>query len=187
MRDFLVYLAGPIAGHAFAEAQDWRDYVAKELPREIRAISPLRAKGERLARLGVITGTYEDNPLTSQRGITNRDRMDCTRADAVIINLLGARTVTIGTMIEIGWADAHRIPIILVMEASGNVHDHPIVRECAAFRVETLDEAVTVCEAVLMPEGVGTAREILPPVEHESPRRLTAHEALIPFRRASGQ
>jgi hypothetical protein len=62
-------------------------------------------------------------------------------------------------MIEIGWADAHRIPIILVMEKEGNIHDHPMVRECVSFRVETLDEAMAVAEAVLMPEGVGTPRD----------------------------
>jgi nucleoside 2-deoxyribosyltransferase len=160
MRDFLVYLAGPIAGLTYDQGQDWRDYVAKELPREIRAVSPLRAKAERLTRTGIITDSYEDNPLTSQRGLTARDRMDCTRSDALIMNLLGAQRVTIGTMIEIGWADAHRIPIILVIEKSGNLHDHPMVRECASFRVETLDDAVTVCEAILLPEGKGTAREI---------------------------
>lgn len=165
MRDFLVYLAGPIAGGTYAQGQGWRDYVTKELPREIRAISPLRAKGERLVRTGVIVDSYEDNPLTSQRGVTARDRMDCTRADAVILNVLGATKVTIGTMIEIGWADAHRIPIILVMERSGNVHDHLMVRECASFRVDTLDDAITICEAILMPEGKGTAREIVPPAD----------------------
>jgi len=158
MRDFLVYLAGPIAGLTYEQGQDWRAYVAAELPQEIRAISPLRAKGERLARVGVITDSYEDNPLTSQRGLTTRDRMDCTRADAIIMNLMDTTKVSIGTMIEIGWADAHRIPIILVLPKTGNVHDHPMVRDCASFRVETLDEAITICEAILLPEGEGTAR-----------------------------
>jgi hypothetical protein len=41
-----------------------------------------------------------------------------------------------------------------------------MVRRTAGFRVETLDEALAVCEAVLMPEGVGTARELpLEPIQ----------------------
>jgi hypothetical protein len=37
-----------------------------------------------------------------------------------------------------------------------------MVRDIAGFRVETLDEAIAVLEAVLMPEGVGTTRQIEP-------------------------
>ena len=158
-----MYLAGPISGLTYDNGQSWREYVMANLPKEIRGISPLRAKAAVLARAGIINDSYENNPLTSQTGITTRDRMDCTRSDAILINLLGAEKVTIGTMIEIGWADAHRIPIILVMEKSCNVHDHPMVRECAGFRVTNLEDALKVLEAVLMPEGKGTYREILPP------------------------
>jgi nucleoside 2-deoxyribosyltransferase len=161
-RDFLVYCAGPISGLHYTEGQSWREYVAKNLPEEIRAISPLRAKSEKLARVGIIVDSYEDNPLTSTKGITTRDRLDCTRADAVLVNLLGATTVSVGTCIELGWADANRIPVVLVIETRGNLHDHPMVRDIAGFRVETLDEAIAVLEAVLMPEGVGTPRQIEP-------------------------
>ncbi len=162
-RDFLVYLAGPIDGLTYAEGQDWRDDFSKALPVEIRGISPLRGKSADLARVGVIRDSYEENPLTSQVGITTRDRFDCTRADAVVFNFSGAKKVSIGTCIELGWADSQRIPIILVMEKEGNVHDHPMVRAMAGFRVETLDQAAAVLEAILLPEGVGTVREIQPP------------------------
>lgn len=158
MRDFLVYLAGPIAGLTYDQGQDWREYVMAHLPQEIHGISPLRAKAERLARQGVITDTYEDCPLTSQRGIWVRDQMDCLRADALIVNLLGAKSVSIGTMFELAWAALHKVPVILVIEKTGNLHDHPFVREAAGFRVETLDDAIAVAEAVLLPTGRGTVR-----------------------------
>jgi nucleoside 2-deoxyribosyltransferase len=163
-RDFLVYLAGPISGLTYAGGQGWREYVAQALPQEIRAISPLRAKAQMLSRVGVIEDSYEDNPLTSTSGITTRDRQDCTRADAVLFNMLGATRVSVGTCMEFGWADAHRIPIILVMEKSGNVHDHPMVRGVTGFRVDNLDDALKILEAVLMPEGIGTPRELMPTV-----------------------
>jgi hypothetical protein len=163
-RDFLVYAAGPIAGLTYAEGQDWRVEFAASLPEEIRVMSPLRAKSQRLAREGVIVDGYEDNPLTSQRGLTTRDRQDCLRADAVVYNFLGAKKVSIGSCIELGWADSKRIPIILVMEPSGNVHDHCMVRDLAGFRVDSLEKAAEILEAILMPEGHGTRRMLpLPP------------------------
>jgi nucleoside 2-deoxyribosyltransferase len=162
-RDFLVYLAGPISGLTYGEGQSWRDYAAKNLPVEIRAISPLRSKAVELSRVGKIYDAYEEHALTSTTGITTRDRFDCTRADAVLFNFLDAKTVSIGTCMELGWADALRIPIVLVIEKTGNLHDHPMVRGVAGFRVETLDQGLAILEAVLMPEGKGTTREVLPP------------------------
>ena len=160
MRDFLCYLAGPIDGLLYSEGQDWRNYVSTRLPVEIRGISPLRGKAQQNSRLGKISGTNESCPLTSQAGLTTRDRNDCVRADAVIMNLLGATKVSIGTMIEVGWADLARRPLILVIEKQGNIHDHPMLKHCAGFRVESLDEAVSVCTAILMPEGYGTNRTL---------------------------
>ena len=158
-RDFLVYLAGPIAGLSYDQGQDWRKHFANCLPEEIQAISPLRAKSVQLARKGIIHDSYEDNPLTSEDGITTRDRFDCTRADAVLVNFLGAKTVSIDTCMELGWADSNRIPIVLVMEPSGNLHDHPMVRSVAGFRVSSLEDAIEVLTAVLTPDGHGTPRE----------------------------
>jgi nucleoside 2-deoxyribosyltransferase len=158
LRDFLVYLAGPITGLTYDQGQDWREYVAQALPKEFQAISPLRAKDVRLARVGIIEDTYEDDPLTTAKGITTRDRMDCTRSDLIIMNLLGATRVSIGTMIEIGWANANNIPIILIME-KGNLHNHAMVRECAGWTVDNLEHAITIAAATL-PDGKGTAREL---------------------------
>jgi len=52
-------------------------------------------------------------------------------------------------MIEYGWADASRKPIISVIEKEGNVHDHSIVRELTGFRVETLEDGLHVARALL--------------------------------------
>jgi len=158
-RDFLVYLAGPISGCTFDEAQDWRRYACEQFPQEIRSISPLRCK-EGLRSKGIITDSYPDNPLTTDHGITTRDRQDCTRADALLINLLGARKVSPGTPIEFGWADLKRIPMVVVMEDQGNPYDHPMVRDLIGFRTNNLDEGIAIIESLLMPEGGGTAREV---------------------------
>jgi nucleoside 2-deoxyribosyltransferase len=91
------------------------------------------------------------NPLSSAKGITTRDRNDSTLCDIVLFNLLGATKVSIGSMIEYGWADAARRPIITVIEKSGNPHDHSMLRELTGYRVEELDEGLSIARAILTP------------------------------------
>lgn len=147
-----VYLAGPITGLTFGAADDWRKYAVDVLMSHgIVGLSPMRGKAFILKRIGereVLGQTYEDAPLSTQRGIVARDRFDVARADVVLFNLVGAEKVSIGTMIEYGWASAHGKMIVTVMEKTGNVHDHAFVRELSPYRVETLDEALDIIVAV---------------------------------------
>lgn len=152
-----VYLAGPITGLTYDEGNDWREAVMADLASVgITAYSPLRAKNF-LRQIGVLdsAGTPDSaymglNPLSEPKGITARDRFDATRSDMVLMNLLGATRVSIGTMIEAGWADAARRPIVIAMEED-NVHRHAMLNEVAGFIVPTLAEAVAVVKAVLIP------------------------------------
>ena len=146
----LVYLAGPIAGLTFGEADDWRTEVQGKLKSPIVGLSPLRCKQFLGSRGKLTSGGYAGNPLSTPQGITSRDRFDCQRADVVLFNFLGAGRVSIGTCIEIGWADSARRPMIAIMEP-GNLHDHAIVRSCVPFIVGTLDEAVDLIHAILLP------------------------------------
>jgi len=144
-----VYLGGAISGLTYDQGQDWREFVVSLLAgRGIEGFSPLRAKGY-LRSKGVIEQGYEDTPLSTDHGITTRDRWDVQTADAVLFNLLGAKRVSIGTMIEYGWADARRIPIITCIEPTGNIHDHPMLREITGFRVDNLQDAVELLDRIL--------------------------------------
>lgn len=150
-----VYLAGPITGLSYAGATDWRVDVAAKLLPGIVGVSPMRGK-EYLASLEQIGGTpneaYMVHAMSTPKSITARDRYDTTTSDAVLMNVLGATRVSIGTMIEAGWADAHRVPLILVIEA-GNVHSHAMLDQVAGYVVETLDEAVHVLKTLFWREG----------------------------------
>lgn len=152
MKDFLLYLAGPIAGCTYGECTDWRKYAAAKLPPHIHALSPMRGKEfiAKKEKTKVLGREYAESPLCLVPGVTCRDRNDVFRADAALVNLLGAKKVSIGTMIELGWADAYRRPIILVME-QGNVHENLLVRGVAGFVVDNLDEAIAVAISVLSP------------------------------------
>jgi nucleoside 2-deoxyribosyltransferase len=153
-----VYLAGPISGCTYDEATDWRDEVQKQLLRSgIRAVSPLRAKVYLRECSGPIADSYESDEfdqevfgnMSTPHGITTRDRFDCMNTSVLFVNLLGTERVSIGTCMEIAWADAMRIPSVIVMEKNGNQHDHAMINECTGFRVSTIREGVEVIKAIL--------------------------------------
>lgn len=148
-----VYLAGPISGLTFDDAADWRVYAQSVLARAgIAGLSPLRGK-EYLRTQGVIKGDadwYGDmGVFATQRGIMTRDRFDATRCDVLLVNFLGATRVSIGTVMEIAWADALRTPIVCVIEPTGNPHEHVMLNESIGFRVSTLDAGLAVVKTIL--------------------------------------
>lgn len=149
----LVYLAGPITGLSWGDATDWQDYAIKSLAKDnIRGLSPLRCK-DYLKNEDALAVQYDTYVLSTGKGITTRDRWDCLRCDALLVNLLGAKKVSIGTMMELGWASAAHKPIILVMEDEGNPHDHSMVREVYGFVVNTLDHGLAVVKAMFAGEN----------------------------------
>jgi len=151
-----VYLCGPITGCTFLEAKHgWREEVFNTLsPWGIECLSPLR----HLREDQIDTGDHKSmNPngaavgvLSTPRGLTERDRFDTMRADLIFCNLLGATRPSIGSMIEFGWADAERIPILVAMEED-NIHNHGMVNAIASWIVPTLEEAIEVTKDLLVP------------------------------------
>lgn len=152
-----LYLAGPITGLTFDDATDWREGVRQELePLGVQCLSPLRHKVYFRDTTDLLTATgYDELPLSCPRGLTTRDRWDTQRADVVLVNLLCAERPSIGTMIELGWADSRRIPIVIAMEKT-NCHQHAMVREVAGYVLGDLDTALEVVKALLVPEPLAT-------------------------------
>lgn len=68
------------------------------------------------------------------------------------MNLLGAKRVSIGTTVELGWADAWRKPLILVMEKSGNIHGHIFYQGIPTYRVDNLDSGIACAKYLLLPQ-----------------------------------
>jgi len=145
-----VYLAGPIAGLTFDGAQGWRQDVQDALEPDIQCFSPLRNKGY-LRSEGVITTKEYQSPLARDRGIMTRDHWDCQTSDLILVNFLGADKISQGTDMEIAWAFAYRKPLVVAMEAEGNPHDHPMIRQAIDYRVTTLREAIAITRAILLP------------------------------------
>lgn len=149
-RNKKVYLAGAISGLTYKDGQDWRTYVTNDLAQSgIDGFSPLRAK-DYLSNHGELTGSFDEFPMSTARGIMTRDHYDCMSADVILVNLKDAQKVSIGTVMEVAWAHAYRKPLVMVME-SGNIHEHPMIDEAVGFRVDNLDAALHIIKAILLP------------------------------------
>lgn len=145
-----VYLAGPILGSSYKDVNDWREIAAARFEAfGITALSPMRYK-QYLAGYDQMPDAAEQFPLSSQKGIVTRDRHDAMICDAMLVNLLGATRASIGTMIELGWADAFRKPIITILGAN-DFHQHAFVRELSGFMVPTLEDGLDITIKVLIP------------------------------------
>ncbi len=153
-----VYLAGPIRGLNYNEATEWREKAISILDEVgIDGMSPMRAKKylEGLSNVGgeKLADAYAEFPLSTMKAIVTRDRNDCMKSDMVIMYLKGAKTISMGSILEIAWADAARVPVVLVMEKDkSNCHEHGMIREMCGFQVETLEEAINIVKAVLLPK-----------------------------------
>lgn len=146
-----VYLAGPITGLTYEQAESWRTEVRAVLePAGIECYSPLRSKAY-FKDVGTIGTAPFKQALSSDRGILARDHWDCRTADIIFVNLLGATERGTGTTMEIAWGVAYDKLLVVCMEDEGNVHDHPMIREAIDFRFANLIDAVLATKAILLP------------------------------------
>ncbi len=159
-----VYLSGPITGLGYKQARyGWRREFELELREAERLsagtegrpvnhltlLSPMRHEGH-LAELGVLTeANLPDHPLSTHRGIRRKDLLDVERSDLIVVCVLGAKDLSRGTLHEMGWADALRKPVVLIMEPAGNIHDSFFFTDSADFRVPTIREGAAMVHSLL--------------------------------------
>lgn len=146
-----VYLCGPMSGLTVDQIKhEWRQEVFEQLRNNnIECFSPVRHR-ENLIDGCVSHMGAEDDAFMSAKGITTRDRFDVQRCDLLFCSVLGSKEISRGTLIEFGWADAWRKPIVLCMEP-GNVHEHLMVLDVANYVVPTLDKGIEIALSLLVP------------------------------------
>lgn len=166
---FKVYLSGPITGLHYNESVAWTDYACEKLatnrillddgywfddPTDIVGYKPLRGKKEVLQDVGELQAVInvKNNPHSTNHAIFRRDKYDVMSCDCVLVNLLGAKRVSIGTCYEMAWADMLQKPLVLVMEETLNFHEHAFVLESATHMTTNLDEGIEVVKTLLLPD-----------------------------------
>lgn len=151
-----VYLSGPITGLDYQNARfGWRQEVAEALyfaSSDIKVLSPMRHEAH-LAEIGTIDTHYPEHFFSKAKVIVEKDRLDIKRSDIILVNVLGAKRVSIGTVSEIAMAYEQGKQIVLVMEDEGNPHEHPFVTELVSLRLNNLDDAVAAIKSLLS-EGI---------------------------------
>lgn len=149
---YLVYLGGPICGYTYGAVTEWREYVRDNINRDIGTLSPMRGK-EILKGKGLLETdeSFMNTEICSVKGINMRDKNDVRRADALLVNFLDAHKVSIGTVMEIAWADMLNIPIVVIME-TGNIHEHIMLEYACGYRAHTLQDGIDLIEALLLPD-----------------------------------
>lgn len=118
-----IYLAGPITGKSYQDARyGWRkQFVAMLESRgagHIQCHSPMRER-DALQDEKFISADCGYPSLTgfgTSKGILTRDHNDVMNSDLVVANFLGTTSVSVGTCVEVGFAYAHRKPLIAVLE-----------------------------------------------------------------------
>lgn len=145
-----VYLAGPIFGCRYSEATRWRTTIAKGLaPHGVEIFDPMRGKSE-LSQAQTIAECYPQIPGCDARAILARDRFDVQRSDLVIANCKWDPTrQSVGTIIELGWADAWRKPVIMIADPDSAMLRHPMVAGIIGWAVSDERAAIDLAMGVL--------------------------------------
>jgi nucleoside 2-deoxyribosyltransferase len=139
-----VYLAGPITLYNGLEPKkSWRAAFQDVLEGEdgLKAVSP-----EDFDVIPVITSDTDVQPqqiLALQKAISAKARYDVLNTDLFLAHLMDNNGyVSIGTMIQLGWASLAGKPIVVVMElGEHNPHDHAMVRDLATYIAFDLEDA----------------------------------------------
>lgn len=155
-----IYLAGPIAGLTYDEAQDWRltfsEWMRRYSSGRIECYSPLRGKSELRSRDALNCYGYDHvSPLATPKAIMARDFMDCSTADLVVANLAGQKVgavISIGTVMEIAFAYAKRVPVLaIVPPESDSISEHAMMQEAINFYAPDTEDAALMATHILLP------------------------------------
>ena len=131
----LVYLAGTIKHTSYTGATHWRQNAARYLNElGIATLDPMRGKDflKGLMPLGATFGETFD---------FERDRWDVQNCDVIFCNLMYTEQVSIGTVIEIAWADVFGKYIVVAMN-DNNIHQHGMLRQTASIVFNDFEEAL---------------------------------------------
>ena len=139
-----VYLAGPMATRTYGECVDWRDKMRELCETHIRFLSPLRGL-EYFMDAEELPLEVEGDVMNEGAAIISKCRMDVRRADAVVAYFPdGNERTSVGSMVELGWADMLQKPIIIIRSDEEKAHAHPFVEHLAGWTVQSVGEAAAI-------------------------------------------
>lgn len=152
-----VYLAGPIAGLTYDEANDWREEATEACAAlGYTVYSPMR--GKEALRVQYARRAFGINAEVSNGllGPFARDMHDVRACDVLIANLATSEEVSVGTLVELGAAHAlGKFVVVVAAKVAGKPYAdaanrlHPFVAGAATVVVNSVEDAYGVLEALL--------------------------------------
>lgn len=144
-----VYLAGPIDGQTFGEANDWRKYVHdKLLPYGIIGVSPLRCEPLPENKERYSAG-YTCPKFGTAKAIGSKNIHDVRNTDMSLCFLPGPReTISLGTICELAGAHFINKQTIIVSD-DPYIHSHPVIDAMSGWKLRNFDDAIEVIIGVL--------------------------------------
>lgn len=145
-KPYSVYLAGPISGLSYAFVTSWRYEAAKMLMAiGLEAVDPLRYISEE--DFYALETFGRDKYGRDLNLFLERDLKDIMECQAIMINLNGVSKHSVGTLIELGYATAHKKLVVLVRDYEARMKlAHPWFDPLAAIQAESVELAVRALE-----------------------------------------
>ena len=150
-----VYLAGPMTGLSGHDAGSWREEIKTLLDYcpagTLELLDPCRNSGVAGQTKYLAEGNIDPTAaLTNPRAQRTRNLFDISRASLIFCNFLGAQRISVGTVYELGYAAALGKPTIIVIEPSGNVHEHLMTSPGFECRVNSIDDGLDMLKSFLL-------------------------------------
>lgn len=142
-----IYLSGPISGASRNDIAGWRQRIVGMLPQHVEVYDPAASSYD--AALAYVVPESPSAALARLmhgRLVVDRNKHIIQSSDIVLANFLQSEHASIGSIGELFWANAFRIPIVIVRDPTGNVHDHAMLNAIASVVSLSLEEG---CDAAL--------------------------------------
>lgn len=140
-----VYIAGKISGYSYDEVVNYFKQTADRLEKiGYETMHPMLGKSALRTEIAMKSEGY-GNPESTNHAIIERDRWMVENSDIILCDLTMANRVSIGSVMELAWAEYLHKLVIVVMENS-NIHRHAFVLEAADVIFETIEEAFVYLE-----------------------------------------
>ena len=146
-----VYLAGPIAGATYSEANDWRKYVHDELIKhDIIGISPLRCEplpeGRKVYEAGYTCPKFGTAKAIGSKNV--HDVRNCDLSLCFIPKPKEGGRYSFGTICELAGAYFINKQTILVTD-DPVMMEHPVIDAMSGWKLDNFEDAIEVIVGVL--------------------------------------
>lgn len=140
-----IYCARPISGCDYQLVVDYYHRIGSRLSLAgFRVLTPMCGK-EYLRTDPKLKAHGHGAPVSTNHAVKERDKWMVQTSNLVFVNLIDTDRVSIGSVMELAWADAFGAHSIVALSAE-NIHRHAFVLDCADIVFPGEEEALLYLE-----------------------------------------